>query len=333
MAMFHADGTEQETYQHFAQVPGPVLDAAQMLMLMFGKTSDITTRGMYLGSGRPMKCAGAVGTSWYHGRVWCPTTSSGTWVSRRKGKVVITGNSRKNIPFQIEMLITRPDRMARFHGGLQTWEGAEETPPDETFVGGWFRKNFVTRIMRNRQGKLLYFAFRSWLPLIDIADVFNMVEWAKQGLTPWIRLPLEQWSNHIWYTDRQIDRMNHLLEGEQVRMGTGRGLGLKGRGVPVPNRLAHVVKSFRLTNTMRQIIDNPQELDFHTRLLQQIIGRLYPLDVGRGQLELVKELEAIDQDTRNSIRSAILRGQAGDTQRLGRLGEKRKAKIFKERGL
>jgi hypothetical protein len=34
-----------------------------------------------------------VGTEHYSGKVWCPTTSTGTWLARRNGKVFYTGNS------------------------------------------------------------------------------------------------------------------------------------------------------------------------------------------------------------------------------------------------
>lgn len=241
--------------------------------------------------------------------------------------------SRKNIPFQLEMMVRRPDRIQRFHGGLQAWESAGEVPPEEKYLNEWMRKRFSVRVRRNKWGKNEYFAFGGWLPLADIQEIFHATDWLTQSLTPWARIPVEQMSNINHFTDRKIDYMNSLTKGERTRFGTGRGVGLKGKGVAVPNRVAHILKSVRITNTLHQIIDNPQELDYYTQLGRVVAGRIYPLDVGRSRYQFQQELLKLQQSTRKAIRSAVFAGDMGARQRLVEEYTKQHAHALARRGM
>lgn len=243
--------------------------------------------------------------------------------------------SRKNIPYQLEMLVRRPDRIARFHGTLQAWESSEETPPEERYINSWMKRNFSVRVRRNTRGEDEYFAFRNWLPLVDISEIFHGLEWMTQNMTPWVRVPIEQLANENFFTDRNIDHLNNLLMGERTRYLTGKGIpGFKGwRGVGVPNRVSHILKSIRLSNTLHQLLDNPQELSFTAQLGRLLAGRVYPLDVGRSQWQFIKDLEAMELSTRKAMRSAM---HAGDSPAIGRLLEqhlKQRKKYFAERGI
>jgi hypothetical protein len=116
-AMKKAEGGGYGSYQKtgylngFSQLDGPVLDAFQILAQLCGELANKCKRGAYVSAKQEnLKVAGALGTTWYKGRVWCPQTQTGTWLMRRKGRIIWTGNSfiRKNIPLQMETLATRP---------------------------------------------------------------------------------------------------------------------------------------------------------------------------------------------------------------------------------
>ncbi len=237
--------------------------------------------------------------------------------------------SRKNIPYQLEMLVRRPDRIARFNGALQGWEGTTETPDDEKFLNSWMKKNFAVRMRTRKDGVNEYFAFKNWLPLVDIAELFHMQDWAVQSLTPFARVPLEQIANQNFHTDRKIDHMNSILAGERTRFGGGLGMD---KGVAVPNRVAHVVKSVRLFNTMHQLIDNPQELDVVSKLMRLVAGRTYPLDVGRSKYQLKKEFDTLERDSKKAIASAAYRGDKEQVSRLVETFLKKRDKKLKSRG-
>lgn len=123
-AMFKAEGSSSETFDHFAQVPGPVLDAFQILSTMLGKSATIGPRGAYVKRRTAyMKVGNARrDPEHYEGIVWCPRTPTGTWVMRQGGAVIPTGNTftRKNTPLWIAAAFKQPGKYSR----LAEWQRA-----------------------------------------------------------------------------------------------------------------------------------------------------------------------------------------------------------------
>ncbi len=68
----------------------------------------------------------------YNGIIWCPTTENNTWVARRNGKVIVTGNTRKNIPLQLEMLFNAPKKFRNIAKLKEAVSGGQisENQPD-----------------------------------------------------------------------------------------------------------------------------------------------------------------------------------------------------------
>ena len=238
--------------------------------------------------------------------------------------------SRKNIPLQLEALVRRPDRIARLNSALQGWEATGHKPQEEKYINAWMLKNFPVRIRKNAKGKWEYFIFKNWLPLADIQDIFHITDWATQGLTPWARVPMELIANTNFFTDRKIDYMNDLLHGERTRYGTMWG---KAKGVGVPNKVAHVINSFRLTNTLHGLLDNPQDLDIASQFLKNLAGRTYPLDVGRSSYQLTKELEELGTAMKRSVRAATFAHDRTAVLRLTQEYIRQRNAVLKSRGL
>jgi Phage terminase large subunit (GpA) len=82
----------------FPQNPGPVLDGFQVLTTLLGGYANLSERGAYVTAPNTQKAwlkaknGAANAPRRYSGTVWCPTTPSGTWFMRYRGKVVFTGN-------------------------------------------------------------------------------------------------------------------------------------------------------------------------------------------------------------------------------------------------
>lgn len=89
---------------HFYQKPGIVMDAFQILCILVGKHGNISSRmrdnvnfesqalTIYESQYRH---AVNIRPVHYRGRMWCPTTKHGTFLARRNGKVIWTGNSQR----------------------------------------------------------------------------------------------------------------------------------------------------------------------------------------------------------------------------------------------
>ncbi|MFA9277732.1 MAG: hypothetical protein ACEQR4_07910, partial [Rhodoluna sp.] len=110
-AMWKAEGCTDERSLSFSQIPGPVLEAFQILSYMTG-------RALWKGKGHDhyvrnsdfLRVKEGMGTEHYEGVIWCPQTPTGTWVMRHEGAVIPSGNTwtRRNVPLQFQMLVEKP---------------------------------------------------------------------------------------------------------------------------------------------------------------------------------------------------------------------------------
>lgn len=114
-AMYKADDPlkHPRNCRHFACEKQDVFDVAQMLIQLFGKRIHQSERGGYVASSRlwcKLSDPETIGTKHFKGQVWCPKTGTGTWVMRRNGKTIITGNTwkRKSVPYTLQVLAERP---------------------------------------------------------------------------------------------------------------------------------------------------------------------------------------------------------------------------------
>lgn len=200
-AMLKAEGNRalgrQQT--HFAQKHTPVLEAFQILSIMLGRPANISARGCYVKTHRHIKVSGTLGTEWYRGIVWCPVTPNGTWVMERNGKVVVTGNTRKNLPLQLVEAAKQPGKFAVLAKGQRAAEVATgDQRVSETPTPDFFGNLLPFRV--SRQGGRSTFL----TPTIPAQDINFLApgEFLLNVLgatTPAIRVPIELGTNRRFY--------------------------------------------------------------------------------------------------------------------------------------
>lgn len=227
--------------------------------------------------------------------------------------------SRKNIPFYLESLVARPWQVARFGGFLQGYTGFDN-PSQEKEVTQYLKKNFGVRVRKNaKTGMYEYFVLKNWLPLADIHDLFNIWDFARQGLTPFARVPLELAFNYNFHTHRKINRLaenvwESLATGERTThyspltgLPPSKKLGFPGikTGIKPSAGVQHILNSFRLTQTIHNMVDNPQELSTVNRLLSLAAGRFYPLNTQKSLFEAEKDLLELEQNLMRSLRRNV----------------------------
>lgn len=101
-ALMDAEGDEDFSGARFNQNPGPVAESFQIASIMLGHRLNLDIRrGASVGGagGKGVKSGmesrvHEVSRQPYVGKVWCPTTSTGTWMMRQNGRPVVTGNSQ-----------------------------------------------------------------------------------------------------------------------------------------------------------------------------------------------------------------------------------------------
>lgn len=235
--------------------------------------------------------------------------------------------SRKNIPAQLGALVTEPDKIARFGGAMQGFTGWEN-PEEEKLLNDWMLANFPTRIRRGKDGRWQYFTMRNWLPLADIHDVMRPLEAATEGLTPFAKLPIELMANMNFFTRQKIDRLGaSLMKGEVGETTTMLG------HFEVPNKVAHVIRSGRLSNTLYDIIDNPQELSVMERIMKVLAGRTYPFNPEQGLYFLQRDLEDLRIAYQRALRSEARKGERADLERIQKRYIAKQQGMLQRRGL
>jgi hypothetical protein len=241
-AMYKADGmtAEPRRQDFFAAQNQDTFDAAQILVQLHGYHMNQTPRGGCVSQKcRSMKVAGAMGCTWYSGKVWCPQTGTGTWLMRRNGKVIFTGNTfmRKNLPLMIENILLDPRKMRLY--GLATGEvGSRRRDRDQ--LPEWLRDRGPFDFGIDADGQRVFRTFG--LPPEDLFSFGTQGQGIQRSfqrlgslLAPAARIPMELAAKRDLSTGREIPTTapeTILRLSPASRFGTsGRALfeGLTGR--------------------------------------------------------------------------------------------------------
>ncbi len=179
-AMVDAEASVNERAgTHFGQKPGGVLEAFQILTVLLNRTANIhpsrgafNCSGCYVSKGRRWrKVAGCLGTKWYAGKVWCPTTPNGTWFVRHDGRVSITGNSwmRRNGALQIFHYLPRKpayaNMLTKLKNFAESYRLAGNVP--EEFRPIWMQEQMAFQVGGDeKRGEV--FLPMNWLPFEEL---------------------------------------------------------------------------------------------------------------------------------------------------------------------
>jgi hypothetical protein len=179
--------------------------------------------------------------------------------------------TRFNLPLQLEMLATKPGRVAVFVKGSREWENQFGGPdPEETFMADWMKRAIKVRWRWNKDKKTYeYFMLGNWLPTADVNKITNIKEFRDMLLnltSPFAKLPIEIVFNYNLFRKRPVK----AFKGERVRV----------LGIPVEPYIAHLSRSVRAINEADYVVDafytktgKSTKLAAFWRLL---VGKIYP---------------------------------------------------------
>ncbi|MDD5551419.1 MAG: hypothetical protein PHS34_09180 [Candidatus Omnitrophica bacterium] len=189
----------------FSQKLGGVLDGFQILCFLLGKSFNISVRkdgsiaGGYVRNRKSIKIASSkLSEEYYEGKVWCPVTENSTWIMRQNGKVIITGNTRNNIPLQIEMMARTPGKYAAL-GKIQNVVGGEKFDDEFKDLPDWMKEQLNLRIGENN-GLGLWLQLN--LPIEDIGKLpvnESGIRETVSLLSPFFKIPIELITNRNLY--------------------------------------------------------------------------------------------------------------------------------------
>jgi len=275
-AMMDAEGTRSATFDHFSQLPGPVLDSFQVLCLLTGRSANISSRGCYVRTSKFIKHM-KWGTEWFKGKVWCPVTGTGNWFMRRNGKICVTGNTRFNIPLQLEMLARQPQKYVRIYKGKRYLEDRAGGPdPDTAVFADWLKHATTIRLRWDKKNKRHeYFMLDSWLPAADINKVFQGPRGIGQEIlnlmSPLVKTIPEMVFNYNMFQGRKIEE----FKGQKKKV----------LGVSLPAKMAFFLRSIRVFGEADRVITFAAQQGGGSvprttwkAVQRAIIGKTYPID-------------------------------------------------------
>ena len=107
--------------------------------------------------------------------------------------------TRKNLPLQLEALITQPQKVV-LPGKIINQIESGSKRPDERYMGAYIEDNIPVRIRKTKEGNTEYFLLGQWLPYAQAIDVLSQpLDVLVEMTTPLVKTPLEYFSNKSLY--------------------------------------------------------------------------------------------------------------------------------------
>lgn len=217
--------------------------------------------------------------------------------------------TRKNVPLQIEALITAPNRPMGVNKAIGSFvETNYDGVPDERNLPDWMVQQYPVRVRKNPAGNFEYFLLGSWLPLADIDKVFDPVRHALNMLTPILKEPIQQVANRDFYFDREIDPTANLKTiGDEYE---------KFAGVNMPKRLSHIGRNIRIVSEADRAFSTQEGVDNVTKIIRGVLGKVYPYDEDLQRQFRTKEFKRKESQLKSLLRKAIQKGNTQEEDRL-----------------
>lgn len=140
--------------------------------------------------------------------------------------------TRKNVPLQIEQLITNPGK-AGILGHAREAADKDFDELDRPAVADWMQKSLGIPFKKNDDGSISYALMGGLIPTADLARIDS--KQLVSMLSPLVKVPLEQMFNEDWFRDRPISRFPGPIPGA--------GEMVEFMGIPMPARLAHIARN------------------------------------------------------------------------------------------
>lgn len=162
--------------------------------------------------------------------------------------------TRKNVPLQLEHLITQPGKYAGLEKAVRAIEKigmGDSRPVNEKYLSDYIKNNTAMRVKYNEDDKTYYyFLLGNWLPSYQAIDFLSQpLKNIIDMVTPLLKTPIELLSNKSFFK-------NTLGESEMIENYPGQTTNFLGFNVPV--KTATVLRNIRFLNELDKL--NPGKI-------------------------------------------------------------------------
>lgn len=205
--------------------------------------------------------------------------------------------TKKNIPTQLEGMITQPAKYALPHKIIKQIESGVDVP-NEKYMSPYITENIPVRIRTNKDGNTEYFLLGNWLPYASAIDVLSQpLETVVQMATPFLKVPIEQWANKSTFWK---DTLGGYQEIERRYKQQEEFMGMSFR-----KKNVQLLRNIRILNDINKWIDKNDPTatknEWPAKLMQTLIGRAGTYDVGKSKYFYDMDT----QDRINELKQAI----------------------------
>lgn len=243
--------------------------------------------------------------------------------------------SRHNIPRMVETLITDPVKHYRFYEMI---DGIERNvvggPVDESSLPEWVRERFGFVVAKEKNGSYIVKTGDGFFPMLDVYKLISgtgILGALRDGITPFVKVPIEQIANLSFYTGEKIEN----YPGERARSYLLGNLGFSRRTTNEgPLGVLNLVLNESLFNSFFRpgaeltkpfdMLTDPRHYSqespgFMNAVASLLVGRAYTIDPQRTRAAIFR-----DWNRTQSFYTSIQRRAAasGDTKTVDDINNK-----------
>ncbi|MEA3272531.1 MAG: hypothetical protein U9P90_02580 [Patescibacteria group bacterium] len=212
--------------------------------------------------------------------------------------------TRKNLPLQLEGLITQPAKYALPHKIIQQIESGVEVP-NEKYMSPYITENVPVRIKKDDKGNTMYFLLGNWLPYASAIDILSQPLDTLIGMaTPLLKTPIELWANQSTYFK---DTLGQYSKIERTHKQQGEFMGQLSR-----KKNILLLRNIRILNDMNRWIDKKDptatQNSYMVKILHTLFGKAATYDVGKAKYFYDKDTDERMYELKKAIKSALKKG-------------------------
>ena len=229
--------------------------------------------------------------------------------------------ARHNIPRMLSTLVTEPVKHLRLRQMIREVERGAGGPADPKDLPEWLRDRYTIVFERGEDGTLGVLTGDGVIPTVDAFRILKMetaYDMALEMVTPFLKYPVEQITNHSIFTGGEIER----APGEPARSFTLSSLGMSRRATSegragLLNILWNesLVKNIRLMSSISKWMDEwiygatnfrGEDPSLAAQLSDLLIGRAYSVDPARAlqwdQINWAREVKRASSFVRQGVK-------------------------------
>lgn len=168
--------------------------------------------------------------------------------------------TRFNLPLQMRSVVEQPHKFQALGDIINAMERDRPKADDEDkLIAEWMKENTQVKVGTDRDGNPEYFLLGGWLPSADIGKLDKPVKLITDGLSPFIKAPIEMITNKSLFFGRDIES----FPGEKERF----------LGTPMRKQTSNILRNLRVLT----------EADRYLAMYQKRAGLEEPLTDRQGE--------------------------------------------------